>query len=414
MKQITRFLLLLTLTLGLVFSWSYSAHAATPPDSEPDQPDMSPALHAVLGGYYQLIDGELVEVEELEIDKVYFISATLQNVADQTIDYWTPDQKYNDELYNIWFQFKLPTTFSHDVPGQVVLETSASRRNYDDRWNTSDATLAVYAQAGADLALEFAPGYCDVDTLCQINSYTYYMRSENDCTFVHGLHDSKNPIRPGAERKILLAVRTRDAQTFAVKRRIEKVSHLQVSFVANLKRQVNFYAFKALPVVGDVTDLSSTVNSTLVRPELGIQKRLTVQAKLPAWLAQQSNDQWWLQTKGKAYTEDGNVCFWAGLYNHEVIYDLNSATVQNTFGLKTLMHLDSVEAWYFDEVGQRVAFELSEIMPLPEPSTLSDPGIIPENNGLAAKIMLDGDLASWLAGKTIYLSYSYSQINVAR
>lgn len=412
MKKITKILSLLTLTLGLTFGWSCSAHAAVSPDSEPDQPDTSLGLRTVLEGCYQLTDGKLVEVKELEIDKVYFISATLQNVADQNIDYWIPDQRYNDELYGIWFQLKLPITFSHDAPGQVVLEAGACRRNPDDQWNTSDTALLVYAQAGTDLALEFAPGYCGIDALRQIDNYHYYLRPEDDYTSVHGIHDSEGSIQPGAERKILLAVRTRDAQEFAMKRQLIEANHLRVSAGAKSKPAMSSI-IRALPVTGDVMELPLVIDFTLPRPELSTQRCLTAQIKLPRWLEQQSNDQWWLQTKGKVYAEDGRVCFWAGLYNRGVIYDLDGADAQNVFDLQALLvHLDSVEAWYLDADGKKVVLELSEIVSLPEPSTLSDPSLIPENNGLAAEIALNGDLVRQLAGKTIYLSYDYSLVHI--
>lgn len=233
MKSITKILLLLAVALGMVTSWSYSVYALPEFDFESDESDGGAGLRAVIEGCYEMVDGELVEVEELEVDKAYFISATLKNVAE--LKYWNPepDLKYNDELYGIWFQFKLPTVIGHDTPGQVILESSACRRNYDDRWNKSEATIEVYAKDGQTLALEFAPGYCGIDTLHQINDYCYYLRSEEEYTFVHGDHDSEHPIASGSKRSILLAVRTRDSQEFAEKRALERVNHLRTGFMSN-------------------------------------------------------------------------------------------------------------------------------------------------------------------------------------
>lgn len=404
MKKITK-LLLLILVLGMAVGWSYPASAATEDDSGASED----GLHATIAGCYELIDDELVEVKELEADKVDFISATLKNVAEQTIDYWRPDQKYDNELYGIWFQLKLPAAISHDASGQVILESGACRRNYDDRWNTSDATLEVYAKDGQTLALEFAPGYCDANTLCWINGYHYYLRSEEDHSIVCGIHDSEYPIAPGKERKILLAVRTRDAQEFAVKRQLEEASHLRASLDVDSKSATSSIV-SALPVIGDVMELPLVASSILSRPELGAQPCLTAQVKLPRWLEQQTNDQWWLQARCKSYTEDGNINFWAGLYNHEVIYDLDGDATQDLFDLRTLVvRLDDIEAWYLDAAGEKVALELSEVTSLPELSVEPSSSLVLEDNGISAKIALDGDLASELAGKTIYISYGYSR-----
>lgn len=410
MQKITK-MLLLALALWVMVGWSCPAHAATEHDSEPEK---ETGLHAVLDGCYELVDGELVAAEELGIDKVYFISATLKNVAEPTIDYWTPDPKANDELFGIRFRFNLPATVGHDTPGQVVLRATASRRNPDDRRNTSEVALEIYAQGDQTLALEFAPGYCDADTLHQINDYHYYLQSEADHSVVCSAHDSRNPIAPGAERKILLAVRTRNAQDFATKRQLEKLSYMRVD-LSNKVKPNRSAVIGAIPIVGDVVALPrvAVAESILAQNELGDQKRLVVQVELPQWIEQQSGDRWWLHTKGKVYAEDGKVCFWAGLYNHEVIYDLDSTATQNVFGLQdVIVHLDSIKAWYFDEGGEKVALEVSEIKRLPELSVEADPAFVLENNGISAEIALEGDLANELAGKTIYLSYGYSQIQV--
>ncbi len=416
MKKSTRTMLLLMLALSVGIGWSTPASAAPGYDSVFD---IVPGLEATLEGCYELTDSELVEVEELAVDKVYFISATLKNVAELPIHYWTPeptpepDPKYNDELYGIWFQLKLPTTISHDAPGQVLLEASASRRNYYDRWNTSDDVLEVYVQDGQALALEFAPGYCDEFSRQQVNSYSYYLRSEDDVTFVRGIHDSENPLASGAERKIMIAVRTHDSEEFAAKRELEQMSHLRISLAS--PRAAQDPAIKATPILSDFVDLSQILELQRVQSVVGIEKCLTVRVEIPEWLEQQPEDEWYLQTRGKVYAEDGNVCFWAGLYNHDVIYDLDGTATQGIFTEQTaLVHLDSIEAWYFDAEEQKVTLELVKVMSLPDLSEESSPSIILENNGISAKIALNGDLINELTGKTIYLSYNYSQIDLVQ
>lgn len=413
MKGITRIALLLTLALGIVVGWSEPVHA-----TEEDLAASNEAgLHATLDGCYELIDGELIAVEEFEVDKVYFISATLENVADRVITYWNPDTDsiYNNELYDIWFQLKLPTAIGQDAPGQVILEATASRRNYDDRWNTSGDTLDVYAKDGQVLALEFAPGYCDAVVLRSISDHHYYMRSEEGYTLVHGIHDSEYPLAPGAERNILLAVRTHDSQEFSKKRQLEETSHLQVSFASTGRKLVKSPVTDAAPILGDIVNLRQKLDFDPVLPELGTPKRLTVQIEFPRWLGQQAGDQWWLQTQCIVYAEDGNVCFWTELCNHGVTYDIDSAATQSLFTKQTeTVALKGIEAWYFDDGGKKNELEATNIEHLFNTASKSALSPKPDNNGLSAQFILDGDLASKLAGKTLYVSYDCSEFNLAR
>lgn len=405
--KITKTLLLFILALVLLFGGKCSAQAASAPNTANET--TKPGLLADLGDtLYEMVDGELIEATELERDKIYFISVTLQNVADGTLKYYdpSPDPRYNDELYSIWFQLKLPVDIGSDTAGAIALNANASRRNYDDRWNQSSDTLTVIPKAGEALALEYAPGYCEEFALEQINSYGYYRNDSEGYTIIDGCH-SDYPIAAGTERQIMIALRTSASVDLTEKIAAEKMNHLRAQLVYPVKSSA---LISAIPIAGDVYELRKAQIKRLPEVQAAPDEVLLAEIKIPDWVEQQSNDQWTLQTECKVYAEEGSVNFWAGLYNHSTIYDLDGDATQEIFDESTMMlELKEVEAWYYDDAGEKIALELSDVSTLPEVKVDLDSAIILENNGIKGTVQLTGQLNE-LSGRTIYLRYRYSRM----